>query len=136
MRKLFLTLIITSIIFNNIFSQIIPKDKQLHIGAGAVIGAWGTLTTKETTGWKPIVMGIGWATAAGVGKELADMGGLGTPEWRDLEATVIGGVIGVGILTGVNYIVRKHKSKRHCKVHNVKYNVQPHKVENVQEFYY
>jgi hypothetical protein len=86
----------------------IAKDKQLHLGAGAVVGSWGYLLPSQSTGWKPVAYGIGTATIAGVGKELSDLGGFGTPDWKDLGATVIGGVVSVGIITGFRAIFRHH----------------------------
>jgi hypothetical protein len=84
----------------------IAKDKQLHLGAGAIVGGWGYLLPSQSTGWKPVAYGIGTATIAGVGKEISDMGGFGTPDWKDLGATVIGGVVSVGIITGFRAIFR------------------------------
>jgi hypothetical protein len=97
------------------FSMTIPansqiaKDKQLHLGAGAIVGSWGYMLPTQTAGWKPVAYGIGTATIAGVGKELSDLGGFGTPDWKDLGATVIGGVVSVGIITGFRAIFR-HQS--------------------------
>lgn len=86
----------------------IAKDKQLHLGAGAVVSSWGYMIPTQSSGWKPVAYGIGTATIAGVGKELSDMGGFGTPDWKDLGATVIGGVVTVGIITGFRAIFRHH----------------------------
>lgn len=36
----------------------VPKNKQLHIGTGAVIGAWGYLIPPEAKGCKPIIYGL------------------------------------------------------------------------------
>jgi hypothetical protein len=104
-------------------SQTIPIDKQLHLYAGAVVGTWGTLTVSQETLWKPAVYGLGFATAAGAGKELIDFGGFGTPDWKDFGSSVLGGIVGVGITTSIKVIVRKHKQK-HCK-QKYKYNTKP-----------
>ena len=90
----------------------IAKDKQMHLGAGAVVGSWGYMIPAESKGWKPIVFSIGSATVAGVGKELVDMGGFGTPDIKDLGATVIGGVVTAGIITGVRAIFHKPGQNR------------------------
>jgi uncharacterized protein YfiM (DUF2279 family) len=83
----------------------IPVDKQYHLGAGVVFGVWGTFAGNSLQ-WKPekaALMGLASATVAGVGKELWDevdyqIGGYGTGfDFRDLGATMIGGVIGVGL---------------------------------------
>jgi hypothetical protein len=87
--------------------QVIARDKQLHIGAGAVVAGWGTLIPQNNKGWKPFIYGVGSATIAGVGKEVTDLGGFGTPDFKDLGATVLGGVVSAGIITGVKAIIRK-----------------------------
>lgn len=83
----------------------IPVDKQYHLGAGAVMGVWGTFAGNSMM-WKPekaALFGIGSVAAAGVCKELWDQ----SEHWffgkehyfdvKDLGATMIGGVIGVGL---------------------------------------
>jgi hypothetical protein len=96
------------------YSQAIPKDKQLHLGAGSVVSAWGTMIpASDDHLWKPLVYGIGAATVAGAGKEILDMGGFGTPDVKDFGATVLGGVISTGIVVGVKAII-KHKHKRYA----------------------
>ncbi|MBK7712024.1 MAG: hypothetical protein IPJ37_14440 [Bacteroidales bacterium] len=90
----------------------IPKDKQLHLGAGAVVAGWGYMLPTQSSGWKPLVYGLGSATIAGAGKELADMGGFGTPDWKDLRATVIGGVVSVGVIMGVKAIFKTHRTNK------------------------
>lgn len=87
-------------------------DKQLHFYAGATVAGWGSLTVDQTTLWKPAVAGITWAALTGAGKEVADMVGFGTPEWKDFGATVIGGIVSVGIITGIKVIIRHKKHKR------------------------
>jgi hypothetical protein len=90
----------------------IAKDKQLHLGAGAVVASWGYMLPVQSTGWKPFVYGVGSATVAGMGKELADLGGFGTPDFKDLGATVIGGIVSVGIITGFKAIFHKSNNSR------------------------
>jgi hypothetical protein len=89
----------------------IAKDKQLHLGAGAVVAGWGYLLPSGAAGWKPMVYGLGSATLAGAGKELADMGGFGNPDWRDLQATIIGGAVSIGIIMGVKAIFKKQHNR-------------------------
>ena len=89
----------------------IPKDKQYHLYAGATIGAWGMMTI-DNQYLKPIY-GIGWATIAGVGKELIDLGGFGTAEWKDIGATIIGGCISVGIITAIHGIFKNRKQNKY-----------------------
>jgi hypothetical protein len=83
---------------NKTDGQMIPKDKQLHLGAGAIIGAWGTLTPEKKYGWYPTLAGMGWTTAAGIGKETYDSYLGGKFDFKDLGATIIGGAISVGII--------------------------------------
>lgn len=83
----------------------IPVDKQYHIGAGAVIGVWGTFmgNSLELSPEKSALVGFSCAVAAGVGKELWDV----SDQWffkvshpfdcRDIAATAAGGVVGVGL---------------------------------------
>jgi hypothetical protein len=110
-RKFLLSGLLLISLFMSAHGQI-AKDKQLHLGAGAVVGGWGYLIPKQTTSWKPIAYGIGTATIAGVGKELTDLGGFGTPDLKDLGATVIGGVVSVGIIAGVKAIIKTTKRNR------------------------
>jgi len=91
MKKLLILLLLSSTILS---AQKIPIDKQLHFGAGAVVGGWGTMTVKQE-GIKPVIAGISWTILAGAGKELADYGGMGHADIKDFGATVIGGVVSV-----------------------------------------
>lgn len=92
----------------------VPKDKQLHAGAGATIAAWAYIIPLERDNdWKCAAWGIGVATLAGAGKELADMGGFGTPEWKDFGATVIGGIMSVCVITGIRHIARHRGARNH-----------------------
>lgn len=94
-------------------AQMIPKDKQLHLGAGAVVGAWGMAIPNTQKDVKQICFGLGCATIAGAGKEIVDAGGFGTPDIKDFAATVSGAVISTGIIIGVKHIihtVKKHKT--------------------------
>ncbi len=107
-----LPLIIFLIFSISLNAQQIPKDKQLHFTAGAVIGGWGTLTVSQETLWKPAIAGVLWATVAGAGKESYDKMTGGKFDVKDLGATVIGSIVSVGIITGIKAI-KKHK--RHIK---------------------
>jgi hypothetical protein len=94
-----------------LLSAQIPKDKQLHMYAGATIGAWGTLTVPDK-GVQKEVIGVAWATIAGLGKETVDGFGFGTPDIKDVGYTVIGAVVSVTVIRGVKEIVKvvkKHK---------------------------
>ena len=92
-------------------AQVIPKDKQLHLYGGVAIGAWSTRLTLEQNGWKPFVYGLSVPIIIGAGKELVDVAGAGTPEFADFGYTVIGAVIGVGIIYGIKAITKRHRTK-------------------------
>lgn len=85
----------------------IPKDKQKHIAAGALIAILCTWI-----GWflwphqwiYSIGFGLAVCSVAGFGFELFSyVTGLGHAEWMDAIVTVAGGVIGVGISSLVFY---------------------------------
>lgn len=111
MKKLCILLVV--LISTASYSQKIARDKQLHLGAGFLVGAWGTLIPEDKN-LKPILYGIGASVVAGAGKELVDMGGFGKPDIKDFGATVIGGVVSVGIITGVKAIIKHHKRHKIC----------------------
>lgn len=78
----------------------LPKDKQLHIAAGVVIGGTVTLIAEKQGSKHPELWGIGAAVLAGALKEAYDRK---RPHnrWdgRDLSATAAGGIV-------VSYTVR------------------------------
>jgi hypothetical protein len=83
---------------NNSYGQMIPKDKQLHLGAGFVIGTWGYFTNGDKYGWKRARNGMIAVTVAGVGKETFDVMCGGKFDLKDLAADYIGGIVSIGIL--------------------------------------
>ena len=85
----------------------IPQDKKLHIGAGAVSSAFfSTFSMPQNEIWKPAIYGITGAAILGTSKELLDLAGLGTPEWGDLGATMLGGMISLWLDGAMNAYVR------------------------------
>jgi hypothetical protein len=109
-KKLFLILSLSSIFLLGT-AQKIPIDKQYHFYAGATIGAWGTMTV-QPKGMNQALAGLGWATLAGLGKEVFDLGVYGKFDCKDLGFTVAGAVVSTGIITGVKSIIKhgqKHK---------------------------
>lgn len=72
----------------------LPKDKQLHIAAGMVIGGTVTLIAEKQGSKHPELWGIGAAVLAGALKEAYDRK---RPHncWdgRDLSATAAGGIV-------------------------------------------
>ena len=80
-------------------------DTDLHILAGvaASLGSASVfLFATEAEYWSlPTIAAVAAAAAVvgGIGKELVDELGLGTPELRDIYNTAIGGLIGIAMLT-------------------------------------
>ena len=68
----------------------ISLDKQAHFLAGLAI----MLGVSLFGGW---VLGLAAAVVAGIGKEVYDMTGRGTPDYMDAIATGLGGVAGAGL---------------------------------------
>ncbi len=75
------------------------RDKALHFGACLVISTGGfagaSFFTPKT--WQRLAVGGGLAMAAGIGKELYDLTGRGTPSWKDLTWDGIGTAAGLGM---------------------------------------
>lgn len=99
-----LTLILTAILLTGVMSAQIAYDKKLHMGAGAVVGVWGTFAgnSMELTPEQSALFGAGSVVVAGVGKELWDVsyrlwGYNDKFDVKDIGATLIGGVVGVGL---------------------------------------
>jgi len=116
MKKLlliFTLVIILSFTLLNVCSSQIPRDKQFHLYVGATIGVWGMLTT-DNDNLKPLYS-IAWVTAAGAGKEIIydKWMKLGTPDFKDFGATVIGGFISLGIISVVKGVIHNHKNKKY-----------------------
>jgi hypothetical protein len=68
----------------------IALDKQAHFLAGLAI----MLGVSLFGGW---VLGLAAAVVAGIGKEVYDMTGRGTPDYMDAVATIAGGLAGAGL---------------------------------------
>ena len=87
-------------------------DKKLHFGAGAVSSAFfSTFSMPQNEIWKPAIFGMIGATGLGVSKELLDLAGFGTPEWADLGATMLGGIIATTIIIIVKVVVKITKRR-------------------------
>lgn len=86
----------------------IQTDKVAHFGIGYAIGA---TTTALTSKQKPIVSisaGFLAGTLVGVGKEIYDKQGHGTPSFKDALWTSIGSGLGsVTIRVGINQYQRR-----------------------------
>ena len=66
----------------------IPSDKMLHFIAGLMITAFVAVIVPR---FAPIAMSV--AVVAGFAKELRDEIAYGGFDWKDLLATVLGGVV-------------------------------------------
>lgn len=72
-------------------------DKALHFGFSAgisALGYGGAALFTEDRGVR-VLAGVGLGLAAGIGKELLDLAGLGHPSWKDLAWDVMGTAVGV-----------------------------------------
>jgi len=99
----------------------IAPDKKLHFQAGLIISglfyglhAYGPnsdgdgltkeqyrlLRRKESLTW-----GLLAAVSAGIGKELLDAFGMGTPEWEDLMYTTYGSLAGSLLCLALDYLL-------------------------------
>lgn len=94
----------------------IPKDKQLHLYAGASITSWTYLVTynyqlerNKNKEWKNITVGLGSCAVAGISKEVYDEISYGGFDKKDLAATMIGGTISIAIIESCKFIFKKRK---------------------------
>ena len=93
----------------------VAYDKKFHIGAGVVMGTWGTFmgNSLELTPEQSALTGMATATAAGIGKELWDLSWRLTGDksasfdFNDIAATTLGGVVGVGLSYAALKIFKK-----------------------------
>ena len=78
----------------------IPRDKWLHVGAGAGICASGYAVGSWITDdpWQRATLGLTLGTAAGAIKEWADYNGDGESSATDFAATLAGAALTAGIL--------------------------------------
>lgn len=74
----------------------VPFDKKLHFLAGALIAILGGVIIDPITG-------LGFAIAAGIGKECYDDYDYGVFDWRDMIVTWIGGACGFAVVSLINY---------------------------------
>ena len=84
-------LIILLISFNGYSQQV---DKVAHFGVGYVASATTSALMSKQTPWKNIAIGIGSSVVLGTAKELYDYNKKGVFNYKDLGATVLGGVLG------------------------------------------
>lgn len=70
----------------------IPRDKLLHLAAGALAALVGVFIGYQAGDVAPIVVGAGACVAAAVAREIYNHSNGGEFDRRDLAATLIGGV--------------------------------------------
>lgn len=84
------------------------QDKVIHYGVSAGIAgtgyAVGALIFDKRA--HALAMGAGAAALAGVGKELADLGGYGHASWKDLAWDGLGLVTGCAVAWGLDLLIR------------------------------
>ena len=93
----------------------VPVDKKLHIGAGAFCSTWGTWVGSVYYPDRPLkssIIGFSIALTAGIGKEALDHVTGGRAEFKDLQYTILGGVVGALASYGVMKLVQKKHRKR------------------------
>lgn len=85
------------------------RDKALHFGASSALAAGGygagRIVFEDRT--TALAVGAGIALGAGVGKELADLAGMGHPSWRDLTWDVLGTATGLAFAWAVDRLVER-----------------------------
>lgn len=84
------------------------RDKALHFGVSAFLSSstYAVSAAFFDARYPPLLLGAGVSLGAGVGKELADLAGLGTPSWKDLAWDVIGTVAGLVVAYGLDLAIR------------------------------
>ena len=92
----------------------VQPDKKLHAYMGGALAAFGsTFHMPQSDIAVPAIKGLSVALVLGTSKELLDLAGLGTPEWADLGATMIGAAIVTGVIMVVKIIVKRIRQNRY-----------------------
>lgn len=83
------------------------RDKALHFGVSAALsaGTYAIAAPAFDARYPPLLLGAGLSLTLGVGKELADLAGLGTPSWKDLTWDVIGTAAGLVLAYGLDLLI-------------------------------
>ena len=102
-------LILFFIPFFSLSAQI-PKDKQLHLFCGSVIGSWCYCAGQNK---KPFIYGLSGATIAGISKETYDKLNGNKFDCKDLGYSILGGAISVTII----HVIRKSINKKRVQKH-------------------
>jgi len=80
------------------------SDKALHFGlsAGIAAGAYATSAVFLQTPRERLIYGASVAVLAGVGKELWDASGSGTPSFKDLTWDALGAIVGLAVTWAID----------------------------------
>lgn len=111
LRKKMIPLILGLLLCQNaLASPRVAPDKRKHFAASAALaltGYWGAALIFD--GRRPrLAIGSACALSAGVGKELYDLAGHGTPSWADLGWDVLGTALGLSMATGIDLFWQHH----------------------------
>ena len=87
---------------------LIPRDKQLHLGAGFLITTSTSIISKQLHLNRPVIIGLSVGLFSGVAKELYDLTGRGTPSLADAIYTGVGSISG-GIVCTISFNLHKRK---------------------------
>lgn len=90
MKKLIIILLLI-VSFNCKAQQV---DKVAHFGVGYIASATTSALISKQTPWKNLAIGIGSSVVIGTAKEIYDYRVKGVFNYKDLGATVFGGVLG------------------------------------------
>lgn len=103
------TLIFALLISTTVSAQI-QTDKVAHFGVGYVSGVIATGLTKPSklTWFKSIAIGFGTSATLGIGKEIYDKSKGKEFSYKDIGATVLGGIIGSVSVKIVIFKTNKH----------------------------
>jgi len=82
-------------------------DKALHFGVsmGLSAGGYALSSLVWDKPWQRAVGGAALSLLAGVGKELWDLAGHGTPSWKDLAWDGMGTAVGIGGALAVDVLI-------------------------------
>ena len=84
------------------------RDKALHFGVSVALasGTYALSASFFEARYPPLLLGAGVSLGLGIGKELADLAGFGTPSWKDLAWDVIGTVTGLAVAYTLDLAIR------------------------------
>jgi putative lipoprotein len=83
-------------------------DKAWHFGISAALssGVYAASASQYDARYPALLWGAGVSLTLGVGKELADATGLGTPSWKDLSWDAMGTAVGLLVAWSIDLVLR------------------------------